>query len=135
MHKMRKILYFVASICRLPFVSASSPLRLRFVSASASLWFSFSLFFFLAFLFHRVFVLVFGFSILVLNILKLLLERVGGREGQLRGAGGVACTCVLSHDCHRCRRLFFLLSLSVSLSYLSVYPKFKSISKYDSPLP
>lgn len=78
MHKMRKILYFVASICRLPFVSASPPLRLGFVSASASLWFSFSLFFFLAFLFHRVFVLVFGFSILVLNILKLLLERVGG---------------------------------------------------------
>lgn len=30
MHKMRKILYFVASICRLPFVSASPPLRLRF---------------------------------------------------------------------------------------------------------
>lgn len=30
MHKMRKILYFVASICRLPFVSASPPLRLCF---------------------------------------------------------------------------------------------------------
>lgn len=70
-------------------VYRSSPLRLRFVSASASasLWFSL-FFFFLAFLFHRVFVLVFGFSILVLNILKLLLERLGGHRGKGKAGKG-----------------------------------------------
>lgn len=70
---MRKILYFVASICRLPLVAASPPLRLRF-----SFGFGFALVlpqYKLALVFLLV-VVAFGFSIsaclrfgfLVLNI-------------------------------------------------------------------
>lgn len=96
-------------------VYRSSPLRLRFVSASASasLWFSL-FFFFLAFLFHRVFVLVFGFSILVLNILKLLLERLGGHRGKGKAGKGRR-----GSGLHLC--LVAWLSSSSSSSLLSTF--------------